>query len=350
MTENIEYSTLNSQDLTSWDNFVMAHSGHSPYHLSAWGLAVKSAYNHDCIYCVAKLQGTLVGILPVVVMKVPIKGIKYTSLPFCDLGGALATSIEVKLGLEKYAKQAICKDNTVLELREHSRQESAPNPEELQGKKVSMLLPLPSSSDELMASFKSKLRSQIRKAEKNGLSFQVGSDANLIDPFYSVFSRNMHRLGSPVHSKSWFESILFEYKNNCLVSIVKKDDIVVGAGIVLMTNNKACIPWASTLVEFNRLSPNMLLYWSLLSHCADSGIEIFDFGRSTYQEGTYKFKAQWGAQPKLLNWYDFGEVTRDENKRKGPSKSRKLIEQAWKTLPLTIANQLGPLLRRYISL
>lgn len=349
----ISFSNTNNLQKTEqleWDNYVLNHDSNSPYHLSAWGRAVSRAYNHDCFYFVAKEQDKIVGVLPIVAIKIPLKGMQYSSLPFCDLGGALANSDEIKLELEKYAQQLIDDNNAAIELREQTVSQVAPSSDELVGKKVSMLLSLPATSEELMASFKSKLRSQIRKAEKNGLSYQVGSEANLIDQFYEVFSNNMHRLGSPVHSKRWFENVLSEYQDNCLISVVKKENTVVGAGIILISNNKASIPWASTVAEFNRLSPNMLLYWSLLSHCADAGVEVFDFGRSTYQEGTYRFKAQWGAMPKLLNWYNLGEENKVTNERVGPSKSRKLIEQIWKKLPLALANQLGPMIRRYISL
>jgi hypothetical protein len=163
----------------------------------------------------------------------------------------------------------------------------------------------------------------------------------------------MKALGSPVHAKKWFESLLEHYQERMVISLVYKDEIPIGAGIVLIAGNKAAIPWASTKAEFNRLSPNMMLYWSLLKHLSENGINEFDFGRSSYDEGTYKFKQQWGAQPTPLNWQVIDlQPTRQnpENKAVGSGKLRSIIENVWRKLPLDFTIFLGPKIRKYISL
>ena len=76
--------------------------------------------------------------------------------------------------------------------------------------KVRMVMELPESSDELMNSFKSKLRSQIRKPIKEGVETRIGQ-TELLDDFYHVFAINMKDLGSPVHSKRLFHNILKEF-------------------------------------------------------------------------------------------------------------------------------------------
>jgi len=144
----------------------------------------------------------------------------------------------------------------------------------IQAEKVRMLLKLPASSEELWKSFKSKLRSQIKKAEKNGLSFRWGTRADITD-FYMVFSRNMHTLGSPVHSKKWIEAVYNGYGTNARIGLVYKDTLPVGCGMILSTEHGVSIPWASTLREFNRLSPNMMLYWNFLKFASDQGKNKF---------------------------------------------------------------------------
>jgi lipid II:glycine glycyltransferase (peptidoglycan interpeptide bridge formation enzyme) len=39
----------------------------------------------------------------------------------------------------------------------------------------------------------------------------------------------------------------------------------------------------------------MLLYWTMIRDSIERGYKVFDFGRSTPNEGTYNFKKQWGA-------------------------------------------------------
>jgi FemAB-related protein (PEP-CTERM system-associated) len=221
------------------------------------------------------------------------------------------------------------------------------------GKKVSMLCELPESSDALFQSYKPKLRSQIRKAEKNGLSASVTSGPEAIGYFYRVFADNMHRLGSPVHSLRWFQDLQASFGDRLKVGLVYSEEKVIGAGIILINGVRASIPWASTLADYNRLAPNMLLYWTLLAHVTDAGCRVFDFGRSTPGEGTYRFKEQWGAVPYELRWQDLtpeGEPAVETAPSGQGSKVRALVESAWQRLPLSMANLLGPSVRKYISL
>jgi hypothetical protein len=43
-------------------------------------------------------------------------------------------------------------------------------------------------------------------------------------------------------------------------------------------------------------------------------MKSFDFGRSTMNEGTYKFKKQWGCEPTQLHWSEIasGHVVENE--------------------------------------
>ena len=161
----------------------------------------------------------------------------------------------------------------------------------------------------------------------------------------------MRDLGSPVHSKKWFEQILANYQDNIIIANVYKDDIVVGAGIVLINGKSCSIPWASTNADYNRLAPNMLLYWSLLSYVADNGFSTFDFGRSTPGEGTYKFKQQWGAEPVALDWQTFQQgQCLPEEAAGSKGKLREIVETCWKKLPVNTSVMIGPAIRKYISL
>ena len=62
------------------------------------------------------------------------------------------------------------------------------------------------------------------------------------------------------------------------------------------------VPWASSLRKHRDKSPNNLLYWEMLQQAIADGRRVFDFGRSTPDEGTYHFKSQWGAQPGPMHW------------------------------------------------
>ena len=344
-----------------WDEYVSRSAEATPYHRYAWGQAVKDSYGFDTHYLGAFDDGstgeaTLVGVLPLIKMKAPLAKPYYVSLPYCDCAGVIANNNDIKAQLQDYAKERLSvREETHLLLRQGTY--AACNSEEItENAKVRMLLTLAPSVDEQMGAFKSKLRSQIRKAEKNGLTSTTAQFSNSdafkqqFEGFYKVMSRNMKALGSPVHSKAWFYEVLKNYGEHAFLATVYKGSTIVGAAVVIMNGDRASIPWASTLSEFNRLAPNMLLYWSVLSESIQKGMKSFDFGRSTLNEGTYKFKKQWGCAPTALEWTELagGQIVKNEDMQK--SKAREIVEKVWCKTPLAVTNFLGPRVRKYISL
>jgi FemAB-related protein (PEP-CTERM system-associated) len=356
----VRAARLSALPLKDYNDYIASQPNATPYHYSGWLTAVKKAYGHVAWVVTAHHNGKLCGALPLVEVKRPFCASTLVSLPFCDLGGLLADSPYIANEI-RFAAQNLAASlgGAALEIREGGPELLPEECTELAGDtKVRMLCELPACSETLFNSYKPKLRSQIRKAEKNGLTAEVRQGDDAIASFYGVFSRNMLRLGSPVHSLSWFKELSKAYGDKMLVGLVFKGEQPVGGGIVLVQGKQACIPWASTLEEYNKLAPNMLLYWTLLAKVNDLGCTQFDFGRSTLGEGTFRFKKQWGAVPHHLIWRNDGQTNERANSspssrsslNRTVSRLRPLIERIWQRFPLPVANWIGPKLRRYITL
>lgn len=348
-TLEVAYAHGNAAASASFDALVRVHPDGSPYHLGAWRAAVAEAYGHSEKLLLAKQDGEIVGGLPICLIARPLGGVRWSALPFCDLGGPLAADSDLATALAaRAAHDAAAAGAAGFEARcAGASGEQA----DLQGRKVRMLLSLPDDPDALMQSYPPKLRSQIRKAQKNGLACAVEAGAGAVGAFYDVYSRNMRRLGSPAHSRRWFEAVERHYGQQMFIMVVRHQGKAVGAGLVLLCGDKAAIPWASTLADYNALAPNMLLYWSIQAHLCGLGIRRFDFGRSTFGEGTYRFKQQWGAVPQLLDWQEWdGAGMRRPPALPGNGRLRSVVEQVWRKLPLGMTTTLGGRLRRYITL
>ncbi|MFT5813094.1 MAG: FemAB-related protein (PEP-CTERM system-associated) [Psychroserpens sp.] len=341
---------VNKKDQAVWDEYVNGHINATPYQRFAWLLSVEQAYKHKNVSLIALDNDKVVGVLPCIKMTFPFSKARYCALPFCDLGFALADNETIIQNLKSESVALLQTDGgKSFEYRDSLK----PSPvHELEGQKVRMLLSLPTNAETLMAGFKSKLRSQIRKSEKNGLTYSINNSQKQIDDFYHILSINMRKLGSPVHSKKWFQCLFSNYAKHIFLSVVYSDNIPVGGGIVLRNADKVSIPWASTVADYNRLAPNMMLYWSLLAHMCDIGCTEFDFGRSTYNEGTYKFKRQWGAEPVPLAWSNLAkiEIAVADESTHHVNKIRTLVERTWAKLPLGVTTLLGPKIRKHISL
>lgn len=344
-----------AEDSKVWDHYVAAHPLATPYHKFAWGQACLKAYKQTPIYLIAQNPtGDICGVFPIILFKRPLSSGSLCSLPYCDTGFVLADDDSIKHSLFSHANTLATSQNFTIDYRDASN-DIAQKEAISDGQKVVMRMSLPEDSETLLSSFKSKLRSQVRKAEKNGLTTQVSASwiehSNQLDAFYNVFKQNMRQLASPVHSKAWFAAILQGYDYQCRLAVVYYNDIPVGAGIILLNGKTAVIPWASTVQQYNRLAPNMQLYWSLLANATDSGMQVFDFGRSSFSEGTYKFKSQWGAHPYLLKWSDSftpTQISPAVSAPRGPV--RNLAQSVWPRLPLGLTVTLGSAIRKYISL
>ena len=105
--------------------------------------------------------------------------------------------------------------------------------------------------------------------------------------------------------------------------------------------------WASALRSYNRLAPNMLLYWSFMERAAQEGLSIFNFGRCSPGGSTHRFKHQWGSRDEQLWWYQHSDsgVTGTPAPDRGPYAWG---PQIWRRLPTPIATALGPRIARYI--
>jgi FemAB-related protein (PEP-CTERM system-associated) len=351
----IQVELLNNLGDRDWDLYVRAHPQSSPYHLIGWKKAVELAYQHPCFSFVAKEGNLIKGVLPLVKIKVPLAGSNFCSLPYCDIGGVLSDSEKVSEKLIEAAKKLAASEGaSSLSLRQsapNSKHNSDGEGTELEpGTKVRMILKLPGSAELLLNGFKAKLRSQIKKAEKNGVQYRIAEGLRDRDAFYKVMQINMRQLGSPVHSRTWFDSVLDFYKEDARLFIVHVGEVVVGGSIVLTCGETATVPWASTLPDYNRLAPNMLLYWGMLEFAADKGFKRFDFGRSTIGEGTFNFKKQWGAVPVALDWQEHLQQKPPSRETDNSLRLRSRVAATWSKLPLPLVNFLGPKFRRYISL
>lgn len=327
-----------NKDESRWTNYVNSHPRGNSSHLFGWKNVFTSAFGHQCFMFIAKKNETVVGVFPVCYLTSKLFGSSCISLPFLNYGGALADSktIEYKL-MEAGWAEAKKKGASYLEVRTCDPTFDLPSIR----KKVSMILTMPESQAQLESNFGSKIRAQTKQTEEHKPSFHVGG-AELLNDFYTVFAENMRDLGTPVYSKTFFKTILTIFPENAFVAVVKIKNRPMGCAFLFGYKDMLEIPWASTLKKANKYNVNMWMYKNILQECLTRGYDYFDFGRSTKDAGTYRFKKQWGAKPMEHFWYyclpqgeAFPEINPDNPKFK-------LAIAIWKKIPVCITKVIGP--------
>lgn len=333
-------------DGTTWDAFVASHPGSTNYHRYGWRQVLEQSFGHQTLYLAARdSAGAICGILPTVLMRSRLFGTFLVSLPFFNYGGLLCndreTETQLLLGCRTLQEQQAVAH---VELRHLHRCDAITATKQ---HKVTMLLDLAETEQQQWQRFDPKVRNQIRKAWKSGLTAQAGH-TELLDQFYRVFARNMRDLGTPVYAREFFANMLDSFPDSTRIIAVKQGDQTVAAAFLSWHRQTLEVPWAASIREFRPLCPNNLLYWEAIRFAINCGAQQFDFGRSTPGEGTFHFKQQWGAVPIPLYWQYLvphgGQLP--DLSPKNPK--YRLAVQVWQRLPLLLTNLLGPHIVRCI--
>jgi serine/alanine adding enzyme len=329
---------------TDWDAFVTGSPDSSIYHLSGWTEIAREVFGHRALFVESRdPAGLLTGVLPVIQQRSWLLGNFATSLAFFNYGGALTAdpvvAQELMVAASEEARELGCR---YLEFRDVQ-----PRAGEWTRRtdKVTLRLQLPDTVEALSKRLGSKLRSQVKRAERESIQCRTGTLA-VLDAFYAVFAENMRDLGTPVYPKRFFEAILRRFEQHCQLVIIESQGEPWAAAFLVFWRGCAEVPWASCRAKAKPLGANMKLYWELLSNAVGRGCTSFDFGRSTVDSGTDRFKRQWGAEPTPLHWYRWERPGIGQTTSAGEEKGKgmQLATAVWQRLPLPVANMLGPLI------
>ena len=328
----------------AWDGYVARHPLGTVDHLWGWRAVFRQAFGHDSEYLVARRDGAIVGVLPLVLFKSRLFGRSVVSLPMLNYGGLLIDSADIAAPLMARAGEIARRFHAShVELRHQVRLTELPAKQH----RVSVRMPLPERSDALWERLDRKVRNQVRKAQKSGFTVTWGG-SEVVEDFYKVFSENMRDLGTPVYSKRLFSSALAQFPERARICVVSHNGRPVAGGFTLRLNRTTLVPWASSLKAYRQMSPNMLLYWSMMEQAISQGAQVFDFGRSLPDSGTMLFKTQWWGVPEPQIWeYLLLSATAIPNQGSTNTRFNMAIEM-WKRLPLLIANATGPFIVRNI--
>ena len=327
-----------------WDSFIQQHLV-SGYHQSAWFALIKKSFGHDTRILVAEDEsGNILGGLPLTFFSSKLFGNFAISIPYVNYGGVVSDYFDVAQKLIEFLQDIRANEGlSHIEIRTMQ----AGLAKNSLDKKVSMVLELPATNEELEKDLGTKVRAQYKKAESYAPTAKFGK-LELLDDFYNVFAHNMRDLGTPVYSKNWFANILKEEKIKSTLIVVYMEQKPVSTGFLVGSQNILEIPWASTLQNANAKNANMWMYRQILAFAIGEGYKYFDFGRSTLGAGTYKFKKQWGATAYTHHWYYVLPEGETKPELNPDNPKYKLVIFLWKLMPVWLTKIIGPQIIKHI--
>ena len=318
-----------------WNDFV-AQAGGSTFHEREIGDVLESVYGHEQLYLAAYDEGRLAGVLPLVRVHSRVFGEHVVSLPYFSYGGPLGDAASEQALAD--AAIALSGNAKLLELR--SRQPVATRMR-VSNRKLTVVLPIvPGDYEATFKRFDSKLRSQVRRADKEGVVVKFGDEC--LADFQAVYDEHMRDLGSPAHGADFFSRLLAALGSRMWVGVAYLGDVAVAGGIAIENRNEVEITWASSLRRYSKLSPNMALYGAFIRRSCEQQFSDFNFGRCTAGSNTHRFKLQWGAMDEALAWQQYS-ARNIVSPPSADSAHFQLAARLWQRLPVSITKRIGPL-------
>ena len=327
-------------------------SGACHEHDPAWLSVLRDAMGHKTMALLSRdASGALVGYLPLALVTSRLFGRFLVSLPYLNRAGIVANDPAVRRELLAQACGLADKFKVqYLELRHHQSTLDDDKIMYNRDEKQRMVLTLPDEADSLWSGYSAKVRNQVRKGDKAGLAIRFGGH-ELLEAFYSVFSTNMRDLGTPVYPRGLFGKVLQAFDNHAELAVAEHEGRAVAGALLIHSRlgdvRETQVPSASSLRDAKHTNANMWMYHELLKRAVERGSTTFDFGRSSPDSGTYRFKKQWGAGPEPTTWQyyvrygDVGAVRPDN-----PKYQRRIA--AWRKLPVWVTRLVGPTIVRGI--
>lgn len=326
-------------------DYVRAHASGTPFHLPAWLDAVAAGTGNRAHMLAARCGARIVGVLPLTEMRSRLFGRAMVSSGFAVDGGAIADDARAEAALIdaawRLAGEHRCPS---VELRGGALPDGD-GWTRIEGRHAGFVRPLALDDEAELRAIPRKHRAEVRKALAAGLTVTIGSDAEARD-HYAVYAASVRNLGTPVFPRRLFDAVRHRFGADADILTVRAAGRPVASVLSLYHCGTVMPYWGGGIREARGLRANELMYFALMRHARERGCTRFDFGRSKTGSGAFAYKRHWGFAPQPLAYaVRTGDGAAPREIDPTSPRYRARIE-AWKRLPLWIANIAGPPIAR----
>ncbi len=328
---------MQPEDYERWDQFISNCPAATFFHRAGWQTVIERAFGHKTWFLYAEMNGEILGVLPLAEVKSVLFGHSLSALPFCVYGGIAAINEQAWDALDQ-AAQALATQLNVdyLEYRNREIHHSAWPTKDLY---VTFRKEIDPDGEKNMQAIPRKQRAMVRKGIKAKLQSVIDQD---IERFFFAYATSVHRLGTPVFSKKYFQLLKEVFAEDCELMIITKDDKTVSSVMSFYFRDEVLPYYGGGTDSARNLAANDFMYWELMRRACEREYKTFDFGRSKRNTGSFSFKKNWGFEPQPLH-YEYQLVKAKEIPDHNPLNPKyQLFIKAWRKLPLSVANLVGP--------
>jgi FemAB-related protein (PEP-CTERM system-associated) len=336
---------LGAGDVARWNRFVEECPDATFFHRAEWQRVIEKAFGHPTWYWLAEDGERRVrGVLPLVRVRSWLFGDTLASIPFGVYGGIAAVDETARRFLERQACDLAGRLGVgALEMRNVVQR----NPDwPHKNLYVTFRKSIAADHEANLKAVPRKQRAMIRKGIEAGLESTLTNDA---DRLFRTYSASVRNLGTPVFPRRYFRLLQEAFGPSCDSLVVTHQGRDVAAVMSFYFRDEVLPYYGGSLPLARDVKGNDFMYWELMRRSVDRGCRLFDFGRSKTGTGSYHFKKNWGFEPQPLH-YEYFLVKNREVPEVNPMNPRyRLFIEAWKRLPLPLANLVGGRLSPYLG-
>ncbi|OGM88090.1 hypothetical protein A2614_00505 [Candidatus Woesebacteria bacterium RIFOXYD1_FULL_40_21] len=162
---------------------------------------------------------------------------------------------------------------------------------------------LTKSEEELLASFHSKTRYNIRLAQRKGVTVEEDNSDQAFEKYLSLMTETVSRQGFYAHNKRYHQLMWEALKNKIAHLIVAKyRGEIIASWILFAYDGVLYYPYGASSSNPNhyRLMPSALLMWEAIRFGKKLGLKTFDLWGREEGKGFTKFKE--GYNPKVIEF------------------------------------------------
>jgi hypothetical protein len=194
---------------------------------------------------------------------------------------------------------------------------------------------------------KDSTQRRIRRAEREGLSCEVGCSKQLVEEFYRILVMTRKRHKIPPQPRTWFRNLIECMGDKAQIRLARRNGTPVAAMLTLRHRLSVVYKYGCSDERFHHLAGMPFLFWRLIEESKASGAEQIDLGRSDLdQQGLITFKDRLGAKRRLLSYYRYPQAGKRKSvDRCGPRAMRQLLS----VLPDSVLPSIGRVLYRHMG-
>jgi len=285
-----------------WDDLLERHPLASVFHSRGWLEALKRTYGYEPMVLTTTGRGPLANGLALCRVSTWMSR-RLVSLPFSDHCDPLVDRPDDLSAVLAFLAGEIEKKRwSSLELRPRH---VAPGGLSEGAYYYLHTLDLARPVDRIFKTFhRSSIQQTVRRAEREGLSYEAGRSEALLSSFYGLLRLTRRRHGLPPQPLAWFRNLTACLGDRVSIHIAAKNGQPIASVLTLSFKRTMVYKYGGSDTRYHSLGGTPFLLWRAIQEAKAQGMEEMDLGRSDLdQPGLVAFKDHLGATRMTLTYY-----------------------------------------------